>query len=139
MKFILLAILVIWLIGYFRFTGKRRYFKKLEIVAEQRHAKLHTRQSAIDLACAYMNTQRYVDAYDLYSKALDDNPLQSADIQGNMDFCKKPLPWSSGLKNHRMNYWHDFMLVRLGARRKNMMSEDAILALDNYNITGKIM
>lgn len=138
MKYILIAILVIWLWGYFRFIGKRRSYKKMEMVMEHRHARLHTRQSAIDLACAYMNTQRYADAYGLYSKALDESSLQSTDIKGNMEFCKKPLPWSSGLKNHRMNYWHDFMLVRLGARRKNMMSEDAILAMDNYDITGKL-
>lgn len=138
MKIILFAIVLIWLFNYWRFSGKRRYFRKMVMVMEKRCMKLRTPQSGLDLACAYMNAQRYKDAYNLFSDILSKNPRQEDNIKMNMEFCVKPLPWSKGLRNHNMSYWHNFMLVRFGARRINLMSEEAILAMDNYVNFGQL-
>ena len=137
MKIVLFALILLWLYSYWRFTGKRSHMRKLVMVTERRFAQLKTQQSAIDLATAYMNAQRYADAYALYAKILSEGCVQAEIIRLNMEFCQKPLPWSKGLKNHSQSYWHNFMLVRLGGRRNNLISQEAILALDNYNITGK--
>ena len=132
MKLVLFIIFLIWLYNYWRFSGKRSYCKKMVKVTELRHAQFQTRQSAIDLATAYMNAQRYADAYALYANILSEGSIQADTIRLNMEFCQKPLPWSRGLKNHKQSYWHNFMLVRFGGRRNNMISEEAILTFDNY-------
>ena len=137
MKIVLFALVLLWLYSYWRFTGKRSHMRKLVIVTERRFAQLNTQQSAIDLATAYMNAQRYADAYAIYANILTEGCVQADTIKLNMEFCQKPLPWSKGLKNHRQSYWHNFMLVRFGGRRNNMISEEAILALDNYTILNK--
>ena len=138
MEIIIVVLFLIWVFSYWRFTGKRRTYKTMVLVTEARYRKLQTGRCATDLACAYMNAQRYADAYGMFEQVASESPSVPGDIKLNMDFCKKPLPWSKGLKNHNMGYWHDFALARLGGRRSNLISQDAVLAFDNYNITGKI-
>ena len=59
MKLFLFVLFLLWLYHYRRYTGKRKYYKKMVIVAEHRHELLQTEQSALDLASAYMQVQRY--------------------------------------------------------------------------------
>lgn len=40
------------------------------IVAEHRHERLQTEQSALELASAYMQVQRYADAYNAFASVL---------------------------------------------------------------------
>lgn len=63
MKLFLFVLFLFWLYHYWRFTGKRKYYEKMVIVAEHRHERLQTEQSALELASAYMQVQRYADAY----------------------------------------------------------------------------
>ena len=110
------------------------------IVAEHRHERLQTEQSALELASAYMQVQRYADAYNAAAggRLLPAKPRvaplasNTQDIKANMEFCKKPLPWSQKLRNHDMGYWHSFMLYRFGGRRKVMLSQDVYIATDNF-------
>ena len=134
MRLLLFLLFLFWLYNYWRFTGKRKYFKKMVIVAEHRDDQLKTEQSALELASAYMEVQRYADAYSVFASVLARyrNTPNSSDIMCNMDFCKKPLPWSGKLKNHKMGYWHNFMLIRFGGRRRVMLSQDIYIATDNF-------
>jgi len=134
MKLFLFFLFVFWLYHYWRFTGKRKYYKRMVIVAEHRHERLQSEQSALELASAYMQVQRYADAYIIFQDVLKKMPgtKNKNDIVMNMEFCKKPLPWSYSLKNHNMGYWHNFMLYRFGGRRKVMLSQDAYIATDNF-------
>jgi hypothetical protein len=104
------------------------------IVAEHSDEKFKTEQSALELASAYMEVQRYADAYSVFASVLAKyrNTPNSADIMGNMEFCKKPLPWSGELRNHKMGYWHNFMLYRFGGSRRVMLSQDIYIATDNF-------
>lgn len=104
------------------------------IVAEHRHERLQTEQSALELASAYMQVQRYADAYNAFASFLMKYKYtpNTQDIKANMEFCKKPLPWSKKLRNHDMGYWHNFMLYRFGGRRKVMLSQDVYIATDNF-------
>ena len=135
MKLVLFLLFVFWFYNYWRFMGKRKAHKQLVIVAEHRYSSLKSVITSLDLACAYMQAQRYADAYAMFSKTLSDYPntYNADDIRTNMEFCKKPLPWSGGLKNHNMGYWHNFMLVRFGGRRRIMISPELIMAADNFN------
>ena len=104
------------------------------IVAEHRFSQFQTEQSALELASAYMQVQRYADAYNVFGSVLMKYLYtpNASDIKTNMDFCQKPLPWPQKLRNHNMSYWHNFMLTRLGRRRKVMLSHDLYIATDNF-------
>ena len=81
MKIVLIVLAVLLLISYWRFTGKRRYLKKMVVVTENRYARLHTQQSKLDLACAYMNAQRYADAYEVYADIIPESESQAEGIR----------------------------------------------------------
>ena len=134
MKLLLFFLFLFWLYNYWRFTGMRKFFQKMVIVAEHRDEQFKTEQSALELASAYMKVQRYADAYSVFESVLAKyhNSPNSSNIMCNMDFCKKPLPWSKKLKNHKMGYWHNFMLIRFGGRRRVMLSQDIYIATDNF-------
>lgn len=134
MKLFLFVLFLFWLYHYWRFTGKRKYCKKMVIVAEHRHERLQTEQSALELASALMQVQRYADAYNAFASVLMKYKYtpNTQDIKANMEFCKKPLPWSKKLRNHDMGYRHNFMLYRFGGRRKVMLSQDVYIATDNF-------
>ena len=103
MKLFLFVLFLFWLYHYWRFTGKRKYYKKMVIVAEHRHERLQTEQSALELASAYMQVQRYADAYNAFASVLMKYKYtpNTQDIKANMEFCKKPLPWSKKLSDFR--------------------------------------
>lgn len=53
-------------------------------------------------------------------------------LDANIEFCKKPLPWSSGAKNYKGgSWWHNFQLVRFGGRRQVAISEQTGLAFNS--------
>lgn len=140
MKLFLFVLFLFWLYHYWHFTGKRKYIKKLVVVAEHLYDRQPCEQNALELASAYMQAQRYADAYSTFQDVLKKMPgtINKTDIVMNMEFCKKPLPWSSSLKNHNMGYLHNFMLVYLGGRRKVMISQETIFKTDDYLRTGHI-
>ena len=70
MKLLIFLLFLFWLYHYWRFTGKRKYYKKMVIVAEHRHDRLQSEQSALELASAYMQVQRYADAYNTFASVL---------------------------------------------------------------------
>lgn len=138
MKLFFFLLFLYWLYNYWRFTGKRAFYRKMVFVMQHRFDRMKTEQSALELASAYMQVQRYKDAYSLFNYVLESNPgsLNARDIRMNLDFCMRPFPWSGGLKNHDMGYWHNFLLVRFGRTRKVMLSNDAYVATDIYMKNG---
>lgn len=140
MKLFLFILFLFWLYNYWRFTWLRKSYKAMVVVTEHLYDRLPCEQSELELASAYMQAQRYADAYSIFQDVLRKVPssINKNDIVMNMEFCKKPLPWSSSMKNHTMGYWHNFMLVRFGARRKVMISQETYLKADTYLRTGHI-
>lgn len=133
MNIVLLLILLIFAYRYVRFLGKRSYYRKMVMALEEIYRKQAWEKNALELASAYMMVQRYKDAYNLFAAVLDKYPTPNAEtIRQNMKFCEKPLPWSQGLRNHNMGYWHDRMILLFGSRRCVMLSQDAYTATDNY-------
>lgn len=94
MEFFLVLVFLFWLYSYWRFTGKRKFFRAIVVVTEGLHANNPTEKTYLELACAYMQAQRYVDAYKTFADVLNTYPntMNKSDILMNMDFCKKPLP-----------------------------------------------
>ena len=141
MKLVLFLLFLFWLYNYWRFSGKRKYYKAMVSVMEHQFSIHQDEQTCIGLASAYMQAQRYSDAYILFNDVLTKNPysLNADVIKTNMDFCMKPLPWSKKLRNHSMGYWHNFMLVRFGRRRKIMIPPNAYIETDNFIKYGTVL
>ena len=74
MKLFLFVLFFFWLYHYWRFTGKRKYIKKLVVVAEHLYDRQPCEQSALELASAYMQAQRYADAYSTFQDVLKKMP-----------------------------------------------------------------
>lgn len=141
MKLVFFLFFVFWVYKYWCFTRKRSYYKKVLTVAIFRHKRAISEQSTLDLACAFMMTQRYADAYGVFKSVIETFPdsVNSDAIIKNLEFCKKPLPWSKELRNYNMGYWHDFMLVRFGGYRINLLSQETLTATDIYIENGDIL
>lgn len=81
------------------------------------------------LSSAFIEIQHYKDAYELYEILMKTNlpNIDKGKLKENMDFCNKPIPGCSKLKNHNGSFWHNFILVRLGKRRFNYLTEEDFL------------
>lgn len=81
------------------------------------------------LSSAYIEIQHYKDAYEIYETLMKtDLPnIDKCILKANMDFCNNPVPGCRGLKNHEASFWHNFILVRLGKRHFNFLTEEDFL------------
>ena len=81
-----------------------------------------------EYASALMLCQQYQSALSLFEdlkrKGFD---RQFSFLDENIKFCKQPLPWRSGAKNHNGSWLHNFLLVRFGGRRMVSISQDTYL------------
>lgn len=96
----------------------------------------------LGLASAYMQVQKYRDAYAIYeqlcAKGLGRAPSYREAIRVNMEFCKHPVPGSNGPKNYNKSWWHNFVLLRMGSRRQLHFSEDDMLEAESLIRKGMI-
>ena len=94
----------------------------------------------LGLASAYTNAELYAKACSLYSEIKKDPLLMAQlapdalkNIETNIKFCEKPLPWSKGAKDHHsFRYLHHFFLKRIGGRRYSFISEEDVLGFNSY-------
>lgn len=129
MKYVIIIVLVImWLVSVYRFSRQYKFFKRVRAYYEYKHrADPDDAVIAMGLASAYMKTQQYRKAYELYcqlkANGVGDYPGLGDSIDINMAFCCKPVPCCSGPKDLKGSWWHNFVLVRLGGRRRYDFTE----------------
>ncbi len=91
--------------------------------------------AAIEYGSALMQTQQYKSALHIFEgvkSRVANASVAFPFLDVNIAFCKKPLPWSSGAKNHRGgSWWHNFQLVRFGSRRQVAISQETALAFNS--------
>lgn len=125
---ILLVILLYW--GWCVIKFKRQYRRDLVLLAltENTAKTAQTPAALIEYAGALMHCQRYADALAIYED-LDKQSLSKVYtfIPYNIAFCKKPHSFCNGPKNFNGNYWHNFILKRLGAKRNPAISNETLL------------
>ena len=143
MKLILVIIAVMWAYSMYKFRRKMKYFSSITKFYEMKHAmNPNDVIITLGLASAYMQIQRYRDAYAIYeqlcAKGLGRAPGYGEAIRANMEFCKCPIPGSKGPKNYNKSWWHNFVLVRLGSRHQFHFSEDDILEAESLIRKGVI-
>ena len=125
-----------WMFSYVRF---RKRYKENEMLCEFTRQPYNVNPlnpiTAIEYGSALMQCQQYKSAMHVF-EGVKDRYANYKDIfpflDTNISFCKKPLPWSSGAKDHKGgSWWHNFLLVRFGGKRQVVISEDTRLAFNS--------
>lgn len=143
MKLIIAILVVMWLYSYYRYSQQRKYYRRVSRYYEMQHRQdPEDPVIAMGLASAYMKTQQYHKAYQLYDKLLakgvDKYPRLGESIRPNMAFCQKPMPGCNGPKDLNGSWWHEFRLKRLGAPRRYDFTEEHMLAAESMMRQGLI-
>ena len=136
MKYIIIILAVMWLFSYVKF---RKRYKMDKMMCEFTHHRYEADSSnpmtAIEYGSALMQCQQYKSASVIFEGVKRRMANASAFypfLDANIAFCKKPLPWSSGAKDHRGgSWWHNFLLIRFGGRRQVAISQDTGLAFNS--------
>lgn len=128
MKIIIIILVALWLWSFIKF---RRKYKMDKVLCEFLCYKYDDGPSPgtqVEYASALMACQHYADALSLFEDLQNRGYQTQFDfLPANIDFCKKPLPWSSKIRNHNGSWWHNFLLVRFGGRRRVAISRDTLL------------
>ena len=136
MTYIIIILLVMWLCSYVKF---RKRYKMDRMICEFTH-QLYNEDSSnpitvIEYGSALMQAQQYKSALEVFDRVKRRVAMANTMypfLDANIEFCKKPLPWSSGAKDHKDgSWWHNFQLVRFGGRRQVAISEQTGLAFNS--------
>lgn len=143
MKIVIAIILILWIYSMFRFSKEQKFFKRVCRYYEYKHRQNPNDVSvSMGLASAYMKTQKYKKAYDIYekleSKGVAAYPGYGESLQANKEFCRKPFPGCNGPKDFNGSWWHNFKLVRLGGRRRYDFNQDHMLEAESMMRQGII-
>ena len=137
LKITFVILFVLWIYSYVRFRKRYSYFMNMVQYLEYKlnHAEdIEKGWVMVRLACAHQEVQHYKTAYTLYEQALQLRlvNVDSRHIYGNMKFCMNPVPDISRLQDFHCSYWHHFILLRLGGRRMNFLTDDDFLQLNHF-------
>lgn len=128
MKYIIIILVVLWVWSFMKFRRKYKMDKMLCTMLEHKYKQMPSPYTECEYASALMLCQQYQSALNLFEdlkrKGLN---RQFSFLDENVKFCMKPLPWSSGAKNHNGSWLHNFLLVRFGGRRMVSISQDTYL------------
>ena len=125
-----------WLWSYVKF---RKRYKMDRMMCEFTRLRYNEDSSnpmtAIEYGSALMQAQQYKSALEVFYCVKRRVAMASTMypfLDANIEFCKKPLPWSSGAKDQKGgSWWHNFQLVRFGGRRQVSIYEQPGLAFNS--------
>lgn len=130
-----LLVVAIWLFSFFRFRRQLSIHTLLCDFTRRNHIRNHNTKTAVEFGCALMLCQKYQSAITLFNEAKQFDPNYKTTIpflEENIAFCRKPLPWSRGPKDHKGSWRHNLLLVRIGARRFVAISNETILDFNAF-------
>lgn len=126
-----IVLILILALGAWSFIKFRKRYKMDKMLCEMLGYKFNefkTPETQMEFACGLMLCQRYADALTLLQDMEQRGLERQFDfLRTNIAFCKKPLPWSSKIKNYNGSWWHNFLLVRFGGTRKVAISQESYL------------
>lgn len=130
MKILIVVLtIVFWLYNYIKFRRMNNYYKVMVDYLAMELRNSPSRDKMLRLSSALIHVQHYRDAYEILTQL--SNEYMSAEekqkISANIGFCKNPVPGLSQPKNLSHSYWHNFLLVRLGKRRYDFLTEQDYL------------
>lgn len=141
MGIIIVSLLVaIWIYSYVSFKKRINYFYHVSEYLNNLYQIEKDDFTLLRLACAYMETQRYKDAYECYQKVnwnqispfdkMKYSFLPEETLSMNIHFCEHPVPGVSYPKNFHKSWLHNFVLARLGNRRIHLIIEEDFIHTD---------
>lgn len=125
-----------WLFSYIKFRKRYKIDRMMcEFTRQLYEEDRRNPTAAIEYGSALMQAQQYQSALNVF-EGLKRRVANAKEIfpflDTNIEFCKKPLPWSSGAKDYRSgSWWHNFLLVRFGRGRNVVISNDTALAFNS--------
>lgn len=136
MKYVIIILVMMWLFSYVKFRKRYKIDKMLcEFTYHRYHDDSNNPMTAIEYGSALMQAQQYKSALEVFERVKRRVAMAGTVypfLDANIEFCKKPLPWSSGAKDHKSgSWWHNFQLVRFGGRRQVAISQDTGLAFNS--------
>lgn len=136
MKYVVIILAVMWLFSYVKFRKKYKMDRMMcEFTLQLYNEDSGNPMTAIEYGSALMQAQQYKSALAVFEEIKRRVAMASTlypFLDANIEFCKKPLPWSSGVKDHKgCSWWHNFQLVRFGGRRQVAISEQTGLAFNS--------
>ena len=136
MKYVITILVVMWLFSFVKFRKRYKIDKMMcEFTRHRYNEDSSNPMAAIEYGSALMQAQQYKSALHIFegvkNRFANSNNLFPF-IDNNIAFCKKPLPWSSGARDHKDgSWWHNFFLVRFGGRRQVAIWQDTGLAFNS--------
>lgn len=132
-KFGLFVLAVVWLVSYVKFRRRYRVEEQMCAFTREKHENERTPMSAVEYGCALMQCQQYRAAVRVLESVLASGAgRQFPFLTDNIEFCRKPLPWSNGAFDYvGGSWWHWFLLKRFGGRRQVAISEGTALAFNS--------
>lgn len=136
MTYIIIILAVMWVISYVKFCKRYKMNKKMcEFTFQRFNVDPSNPMTTIEYGCALMQCQQYQSALNVFEtlkRRIPDVSMMYPFLDVNIEFCKKPLPWSSGAKDHKGgSWWHNFQLVRFGGRRQVVISDSTRLSFNS--------
>lgn len=128
MGIVIAVAVVLWGLSFFRFRQQYSRDRVLCELLKRKYELMPNTLTECEYACGLMLCQQYRSALELFEELKHsgaDRRLSYLDM--NIAFCNKPLPWSTGAKNHNGSWLHHFLLVRIGRRRRVAISADSYL------------
>jgi hypothetical protein len=141
-------VISVTLVGYILFRLIRSFtrFSEQTYAAQRAYAKYKDNDSIDSLykkANLAMLIQNFQIAWVLFHKVklkMLSNPTEAtiaemSNVDLNIDFCQKPLPWINGTRNKQNSYFTYFMLERFGGLRSYSypgINEDMNSAIEQY-------
>ena len=135
MKYIIIGIIIVlFVISFVRFKQKMKYFGVVVAFLQQKASVFPSVEVMLSLSSALIEIQRYKDACDILESVASEYPNhpQMDKVNANIMFCKNPCPGVNSLKNFNESWLHNFILVRLGNRRFNFLTEDDLLSVNSF-------
>ena len=128
-KIIFLILLGLWIWSYVKFKRKMKYFTVMTDYLQKVVDNDPNPENALRLSGALIEIQHYKDAFFILDGLIRQYPYHQniEQMKINLEFCKNPVPGTHQPKNFNHSWWHNFLLVRLGRRRYNFLSEEDYL------------
>ena len=128
-KIIILILLGLWIWSYVKFKRKMKYYTVMTTYLQKVVDNDPSPENALRLSGALIEIQHYKDAYSILERLLLLCPYHpnTEQMKINLEFCKNPVPGTHQPKNFNHSWCHNFLLVRLGKRRYNFLSEEDYL------------
>lgn len=136
MRYVITILVVMWLFSYVKFRKRYKIDKMMCKFTRHRYNEDSSNpMAAIEYGSALMQAQLYKSALEVFESVKRRVAMASTlypFLDSNIEFCKKPLLWSNGAKDHKNgSWWHNFLLVRFGGRRQVAISQDTGLAFNS--------